>query len=453
MAKKRKAIGVVRVSRVGDREGESFVSPSEQRDRIVAACERDGLTLSEVLEEPNVSGGAPLERRHGLRQAVERVEAKDADVIVVAYFDRLVRSLAVQAEVVSRVEKAGGAILAVDIGEVRADTASRWLSSTMLGMVAEYHRRVTSERTATAKVRAVERGVAPYPNVPAGYQRGASGEIVPHPKHAKIVAEAFRRRADGATIKEVRAFLTKRGVLRSFHGVQAMLGSRVYLGELRFGKTVNTTSHKAIVDRQVWEAVQKSRVPRGRRPVSDRLLARLSVLRCASCNSRMVVGVQTQNGRRYPFYRCPPIGDCQHRVTVGAEMIEGLIADEVKRLLSGMKGTASLSRKVRDAEIELGRCEAELDATVRAFDGLEVESARARLLELQQAREDAKERLTELRQAVAPGLSVSAQDWDSLVPDERRALIRATIDRVVVAPGRGHDRITVEPRFEQASSR
>jgi hypothetical protein len=32
-----------------------------------------------------------------------------------------------QAEVVDRVEKAGGAILAVDAGEVRADTASRGL--------------------------------------------------------------------------------------------------------------------------------------------------------------------------------------------------------------------------------------------------------------------------------------------------------------------------------------
>src|SRR5207237_9392648 len=96
-ASSRRAVGVVRVSRVGERDGESFVSPSEQRERIESACTRDGLTLSDVLEEPNVSGDAPLERHHGLRRAVERVEAGEADVIVVAYFDRLVRSLTVQA--------------------------------------------------------------------------------------------------------------------------------------------------------------------------------------------------------------------------------------------------------------------------------------------------------------------------------------------------------------------
>src|SRR5712691_6000082 len=71
----RRAVGVVRVSRVGDRDGESFVSPSEQLERIATACARDGLELTEVLEELNVSGGALLERRSGLRRAVELVEA------------------------------------------------------------------------------------------------------------------------------------------------------------------------------------------------------------------------------------------------------------------------------------------------------------------------------------------------------------------------------------------
>src|ERR671922_2201853 len=81
----RRAVGVVRVSRVGDRDGERFVSPREQRERIATACERDGLRLTDVLDEPDVSGGAPLERRPGLRHALELVEAGDVEVIVVAF--------------------------------------------------------------------------------------------------------------------------------------------------------------------------------------------------------------------------------------------------------------------------------------------------------------------------------------------------------------------------------
>src|SRR3954447_23559634 len=115
----RRAIGLVRVSQVNGREGESFASPGERQDRIVAACARDGLELVETVDELDVSGGKPLEDRAGLRGAVEAVEVGRADVIVAAYFDRLVRSLRVQDDLVSRVEKAGGQVLALDVGRVR----------------------------------------------------------------------------------------------------------------------------------------------------------------------------------------------------------------------------------------------------------------------------------------------------------------------------------------------
>src|SRR2546430_2734637 len=108
MPTQRRAIGIIRVSQVKGRDGESFVSPDEQRGRIEAACERDKLRLLRVVDELDVSGGTDLENRTGLREAIEAVEAGEAAVIVAAYFDRLVRSLRVQAELVQRVERAGG---------------------------------------------------------------------------------------------------------------------------------------------------------------------------------------------------------------------------------------------------------------------------------------------------------------------------------------------------------
>ena len=84
-AKQRRAIGIVRVSRVGGREGESFTSPDEQRQRIECECEREGLELIDVISELDVSGGTPLSKREGLRTAIERVE----------YFGRLLARLGV----------------------------------------------------------------------------------------------------------------------------------------------------------------------------------------------------------------------------------------------------------------------------------------------------------------------------------------------------------------------
>jgi len=424
------------------------VSPREQTERIRSIAERDGLHLVETIEELDVSGGTPLAKRHGLRRAVEMVEAGDAEVVVVAYFDRLVRSLAVQAEVVERVERAGGQILAVDVGEVRAETAGRWLSSTMLGLVAEYARRSTAERTADAKRRAIARGVPTFANIPPGYRQRKDRTLEPN-GDAPAVAEAFRMRASGATIMDVRGHLATHGIKRSFHGTQALLRSRIVLGELHFGVLVNESAHEAIVDPDTWRRVQRQIVTRGRRPKSDRLLARLGVLRCGTCGARMVTGTTVQGRRRtpYSFYRCNPTSDCPRRVTISADVAEQVVVDAVKQILEGVAGTASMDDGIASARADVERAEQELDAAVRAFSGLEdVEAARERLAALRDARDVARDRLDDLRATVIPAVTLTADDWDDLTLAERRDLVRAVVDQAVVAPGRGPDRITVEPR-------
>jgi hypothetical protein len=368
-------------------------------------------------------------------------------VIYVAYFDRLARSLKVQHEVLERVEQAGGSVIAVDTGEIRTDTASRWLSATTLGMVAEYHRLVTAEKVRGAHAEAIKRKASPV-RVPPGYRRDPNGVVEVDPDVAPIVAEAFRMRADGATVMEVRAYLAAKGIKRSFHGVQSLLTSRFVLGELKFGKTEILDDHTAIVDRETWGRVQRMRSTRGRRPKSERLLARLGILRCATCGGRMVVGTQTSNGRSYPFYRCSPVSDCPNRVTVSAELVEGLVVDEVKRLVGDLTGTASYDGGVKAAEQEFENAERELDAAVEAFSGLDdVESARRKLTDLREARDAAGDRLRGLRAARSSARTVTVADWDDLSLDGRRGLIRAVIERVDVGPGRGEDRITIRPHL------
>jgi site-specific DNA recombinase len=445
-SKVRRAIGIVRVSRMGDREGETFVSVPDQRERIAAACKREGYTLLDTFEETDVSGGAELVLRPKLARTIAMIEAGEADIILVAFFDRLVRSLAVQQELLAGVEAAGGTVLAVDLGEVRADTASRWLNSTLLGAVTEHQRRVTAERTSEAKRRAVARGVAPFPNIPPWLRRGEGERLELDPKLAPVVREAIRLRIEGATIAEVRTYLSSHGVRRSYHGVQSLLRSRMLLGELRFGETFNPDGAPALIDTETWR-MQRAFVSRGRRAKSERLLARLGVVRCASCGVRMVVG--TSQGR-YSFYRCPPVSDCPQRVTISAPVAEEAVVKAVQELLAGIEGRASVQGGVNEAADELSRRQEILDAAIRTFAGLEDEAAaRERLQELRAARDQAREHHDDLAAASAPAITVGAGDWDLLTLDERRALIRALIASATVNPGRGgSDRITIEPRVE-----
>lgn len=443
----RRAIGIVRVSAVKKRDlkrdGEGFISPSQQRKRIEEACERDNLRLIRAVDELDVSGGTDLEDRTALRQAVEAVEAGEADVIVAAYFDRLVRSLKVQGEVVQRVERAGGQVLAVDVGRVTEGSAGQWLSGVMLGAVSEYHRRTAKERSAEAQARAVAQGVLPWPNVTPGYLRGPDGVLTPDPDTAPAVAEAFRMRAEGATIKQVREFLRSRGIIRSFHGVGSLLSSRVVLGEIRFGKLSNPKAHKPIVDETTWRRVQRLIAPRGRKAKSDRLLARLGVLRCGSCGARMIIGTAKDT---YATYRCPPTGDCQNRLAISADIAEQVVTKRVQAALSDLSGHASAESNVREAEQALEQAQGALDIALRTFEVFEDEpAARQRLLELREARDSAQAHLDQLSDYAAPAIRINAvEDWERLTLAERRALIRATVDRAIVGPGRGAGRISIE---------
>jgi DNA invertase Pin-like site-specific DNA recombinase len=451
----RLAVGIIRVSESRGREGDTFISPEDQRKRIEDQCGRMDLSLVSTVEEIDVSGGTPLVKRDGLREAVEAIEAGEAEVLIVGYFDRLVRSLKVQGEVVSRVEAAGGEVLAVDFGRISEETAVQWLSGTMVGAVHEYHRRSVGERTGEAQADAVARGVPPFAAIPPGYRREIIGvnqkgrSIYRGPllisDQAPIVHQGFEMRADNATFPEIRRFLREHGIIRSQHAVYLMFSNRLYLGELRFGKLVNLNAHEALVSRELFNAAQRTKVPRGRYAKSDRLLARLGVLRHEVCGSRMVAGSQVRNGRSYPYYRCPPSNECTDRVTITAEIVEEIVAKATREALADEEGRASAEDDAQRSAARHEKAQADLDAAFRAFAGMEDEAgAVERLRELREARDVARaedERLSGVRSA----LVVTMEDWDRLSLAARRKLIKATVETVTISNiGRGAERVTVK---------
>lgn len=432
----RRAIGIVRVSVKGDREGERFASPDEQRDRLTGACQRDGLTLLEVHEEMDVSGGKPLDGRPGLSAAVKAVEDGRAEVVVAAYFDRLFRSLQTQAEVIDRIERAGGKVLAVDVGHVTNESAGQWLSGTMMGAVSEYFRRSAKERSAEGQARAIARGAAPWSHVAIGYRRREDGVFEPNPKAVPVAQRAFGLRAEGATIQQVADYLTEHGYPRSHCGVRGMLKSRVYLGEIHWGKHVNLEAHPAIIDRELWERVQRMVVPRGRKSPSRRLLSRLRVLRCGNCGGLMGAMKVQQNGD-YPVYRCPYGNPCPSHLVISATIVEEVVMDAVRRAIANEEGRASMAALTRDAYATLSATQDALDGALRAFvaSGTQDEPAAVeRLNELRQARDDAQRAVDNLPPEALK--VIRAEHVDEATDDEKRELIRALVRRVDVAPGR-----------------
>jgi hypothetical protein len=242
----------------------------------------------------------------------------------------------------------------------------------------------------------------------------------------------------GESINTIRRYLVEHGIERSYAGVESMLASETYIGNVVFGDLRHDHAHPAIIRPDLWHRVQDRKAPRGRPAKSDRLLARQGVLVCGTCGGRM----SATNAHGYASYRCQHNAspDCTARATVAAHRVEQVVIDKLKarRELAQLEGVASadlgeqLHQGARQAK-------ADLEAAVEAFAGVEgLNAAKRRIAELTE-----QWKLAE-REAEQHGHTEQARselrkmdDWDRLPLDIRRGIIRATIERVVIASAGG----------------
>lgn len=353
-------------------------------------------------------------------------------MVLAAYLDRLTRDPGVRDDVIDRVEAADGQVFAVDMGRQTNGTAVEQLTGTLASAVHRYVRRVGAERSREAQVAAIARGVAPWPRIPPGYRRSDDGTLAPDPATRHVVAEAFDMRVGGSTLQAIREHLRANGIDRSYHGVSGLLASRVVLGELHFGDyEPNLAAWPAIVDQDVWQRAQRVRGKSGRKAKSERLLARLGVLRCGSCGARMVVG--TANHSAYYIYRCPPNGDCPRRVTIAADAAEDVVVEAARAGLHGIVGRTAVIENVRQARLALERAQHDLDAAIRTLaDFANETSAIERLRELQRARDAAQDRLDRIDVPDDAVWLLLDEDWDRLSTTDKRRAISATVERADV---------------------
>lgn len=141
--KQGRAIGYTRVSTTD--QAERGASLAAQEAAIRAECERRGWTLIHVFTDAGKSG-ASMNKRSALASALQRLDAGEADTLVVAKLDRLSRSLVDLASLMERARHAGWGLAILDT-DVDTTTASGELVANVMGSVAQWERRIIGERT------------------------------------------------------------------------------------------------------------------------------------------------------------------------------------------------------------------------------------------------------------------------------------------------------------------
>jgi site-specific DNA recombinase len=435
-------IGYVRVSSVGGRAGDSFISPSVQRERIEQLATAHGHTIvgwQEDLDQP----GSRLDRP-GFEQAFRQVEHGEADGFAVAKLDRFARSVAGAAQALDRLEHAKGVLLAADLGMDTSTPAGKLMRNVLMAL-AEFELDRIRENWEVAKAHAIARGVHITPKVKTGYRRRDDGRIEPDPEIAPVIREMFLRRAGGASWSELCDFLDAnihRDSKWTIGAVTSLVTSRTYLGELRHGDVANVDAHEPIVTRAEWEAAQAARLIRPHRRTGS-LLA--GIVRCAACGYAMS---RETSGRRfgdtqYVLYGCRKRhagGVCPAPTKITDTIVDAYVEQAFLDRLAGEGFPVAAGDEVgRDLDDLVGAVEAaenELaayrDANLVSVIG--AEAFRAGLEERARRVDDVRAALVRARghrQAPVPAADL-VDVWGEIDRDERRAILAAAIQAVFV---------------------
>lgn len=140
-------VAYVRVST--DEQAASGAGLEAQRAAIESEVARRGWRIVEWHTDEGLSGGKGVAGRPGLAASLAAVEQGVASVLMVSKSDRLARGLRTLLDVIDRIERAGGAVVATD-STIDTSTAAGRFTTQIMGGVAELESAMISDRTKAA---------------------------------------------------------------------------------------------------------------------------------------------------------------------------------------------------------------------------------------------------------------------------------------------------------------
>jgi DNA invertase Pin-like site-specific DNA recombinase len=208
-----RAFGYCRVSH--DSQVDSGISLDEQRRKIEARCLENGWQLEEVFVDAGVSGSTALGRRTEGARLLRAVQP--GDVVVSARMDRCFRSALDALQTIESFKKRKISLWLLDLGNDCSANGISELMITVLAAVAQFERRLISERIKDAKANLRRASKHQGGSCPFGWRFGAANghgrarELVPEPAEQVALADILKMRAAGRSLMDIRDTLRARG--------------------------------------------------------------------------------------------------------------------------------------------------------------------------------------------------------------------------------------------------
>ena len=287
-----------------------------------------------------------------------------------------------------------------------------------------------------------------FGRLPLGYRKAANGKIEPD-ENAHLVIDAFESYAAGVTVRSIaghlsaNGFRTKMGDLIHPSNILQMLSNPIYIGRYVWGakkkgkyataaETIDIAdNHPAIIDRPLFDRVQKGILRRRNKKSNVGTARALSCL--LKCECGKTLSVETGLEGRRTVYRCKSEKYYRHTcraLRVPAEVIEPAVLSAISDTFAAPRIQTELRREIR-AEIKRRAA-----ASQRAPGALEkrvgklrakLRSAEERLLEvsvdmLPRLEQMVREQRAELRTAEAELVAAGHQSPKAMEDAQREVL-------------------------------
>jgi site-specific DNA recombinase len=200
----RRTIGYVRVST--EDQAAHGVSIEAQEARIRAFALATDRTLDEVIVDHGISAKTLV--RPGIARVLAGVKGRTIGTVIVLKLDRLTRSIRDLGELLDVFTKADAAL--VSVGEsLDTQSAAGRMVINMLGVVAQWEREATAERTVFALAHKRSQRKA-YGHTPFGWRR-IDDDLRPDDAEQGALGHIVGMRAAGASYAKIGAWLTLQG--------------------------------------------------------------------------------------------------------------------------------------------------------------------------------------------------------------------------------------------------
>lgn len=272
---RRAALRCAIYTRKSNEEGleQSFNSLDAQReagiDYVRSQKHQGWRILERRYDDGGYSGGTM--QRPALQQLLKDIDRGEVDVVVVYKVDRLSRSLHDFAKMMQLFDEHDVSFVSVT-QQFNTTTSMGRLTLNMLLSFAQFEREVTGERIRDKLAATKKKGLWVGGQPPLGYRlKDKQLHIVP--KEASLIRKIFRSYHDNPSLLQLTerlnedGFMTKRWNSKkgNSHGgrkltpkyLRSVLANPLYIGKIVHKDKTWPGQHKAIIDRSLWDRVQK----------------------------------------------------------------------------------------------------------------------------------------------------------------------------------------------------